>query len=224
MEQPKKDVGFVSISAGAGLTAIFKNLGVDEVIEGGQTMNPSTEDILNAVDKINADHIFVLPNNKNIILAAEQAAALSEDKKLHVIPSRSVPEGISAMFCFEADADPDEMEAAMKDAIKLVDTATVTYAVRDTSIGDKEIREGNILGMLNDQIEVVAEDVMEGTKELIKASIKDESEVVGIYYGADATEESAEELAAFIEENYPDCEVEVQSGGQPLYYYIISVE
>ena len=224
VEQPKKDVGFVSISAGAGLTAIFKNLGVDEVIEGGQTMNPSTEDILNAVDKINADHIFVLPNNKNIILAAEQAAALSEDKKLHVIPSRSVPEGISAMFCFEADADPDEMEAAMKDAIKLVDTATVTYAVRDTSIGDKEIREGNILGMLNDQIEVVAEDVMEGTKELIKASIKDESEVVGIYYGADATEESPEELAAFIEENYPDCEVEVQSGGQPLYYYIISVE
>ena len=223
-EQPKKDVGFVSISAGEGLTAIFKNLGVDEVIEGGQTMNPSTEDILNAVDKINADHIFVLPNNKNIILAAEQAAALSENKKLHVIPSRSVPEGISAMFCFEADADPDEMEAAMKDAIKLVDTATVTYAVRDTSIGDKEIREGNILGMLNDQIEVVAEDVMEGTKELIKASIKDESEVVGIYYGADATEESAEELAAFIEENYPDCEVEVQSGGQPLYYYIISVE
>ena len=223
-EQPRKDVGFVSISAGAGLTAIFKNLGVDEVIEGGQTMNPSTEDILNAVDKINADHIFVLPNNKNIILAAEQAAALSEDKKLHVIPSRSVPEGISAMFCFEADADPDEMEAAMKDAIRLVDTATVTYAVRDTSIGDKEIREGNILGMLNDQIEVVAEDVMEGTKELIKASIKDESEVVGIYYGADATEESAEELAAFIEENYPDCEVEVQSGGQPLYYYIISVE
>jgi DAK2 domain fusion protein YloV len=223
-EQPRKDVGFVSISAGAGLTAIFKNLGVDEVIEGGQTMNPSTEDILNAVDKINADHIFVLPNNKNIILAAEQAAKLSEDKKLHVIPSRSVPEGISAMFCFEADADPDEMEAAMKDAIKLVDTATVTYAVRDTSIGDKEIREGNILGMLNDQIEVVAEDVMEGTKELIKASIKDESEVVGIYYGAEATEESAEELAAFIEENYPDCEVEVQSGGQPLYYYIISVE
>ena len=223
-EQPRKDVGFVSISAGAGLTAIFKNLGVDEVIEGGQTMNPSTEDILNAVDKINADHIFVLPNNKNIILAAEQAAKLSEDKKLHVIPSRSVPEGISAMFCFEADADPDEMEAAMKDAIRLVDTATVTYAVRDTSIGDKEIREGNILGMLNDQIEVVADDVMEGTKELIKASIKDESEVVGIYYGADATEESAEELAAFIEENYPDCEVEVQSGGQPLYYYIISVE
>lgn len=223
-EQPKKDVGFVSISAGEGLTKIFKNLGVDEVIEGGQTMNPSTEDILNAVDKINADHIFVLPNNKNIILAAEQAAELSEEKKLHVIPSRSVPEGISAMFCFEHGADPDDMEEAMKDAIKMVDTATVTYAVRDTSIGDKEIKEGNILGMLNDQIEVVAEDVMEGTKELIKASVTEDSEVIGIYYGADATEEDAEELAAFIEENYPDCEVEVQSGGQPLYYYIISVE
>ncbi len=223
-EQPKKDVGFVSISAGEGLTNIFKNLGVDEVIEGGQTMNPSTEDILNAVDKINADHIFVLPNNKNIILAAEQAAKLSEEKKLHVIPSRSVPEGISAMFCFEHGADPDDMEAAMKDAIQMVNTATVTYAVRDTSIGDKEIKEGNILGMLNDQIEVVAEDVMEGTKELIKASVTEDSEVVGIYYGSDATEEDAAELAAFIEENYPDCEVEVQSGGQPLYYYIISIE
>lgn len=223
-EQPKKDVGFVSISSGEGLTSIFKNLGVDEVIEGGQTMNPSTEDILNAVDKINADHIFVLPNNKNIILAAEQAAKLSEDKKLHVIPSRSVPEGISAMFCFEHEADPDDMEEAMKEAIQMVNTATVTYAVRDTSIGDKEIKEGNILGMLNDQIEVVAEDVMEGTKELIKASVTEDSEVVGIYYGADVTEEDAEELAAFIEENYPDCEVEVQNGGQPLYYYIISVE
>lgn len=137
---------------------------MDEVIEGGQTMNPSTEDILNAVDKINAEHIFILPNNKNIILAAEQAAKLSEEKKLHVIPSRSVPEGISAMFCYEHDADPDEMEAAMKDAIQQVDTATVTFAVRDTSIGDKQIKEGNILGMLNDEIEVVAEDVMEARR------------------------------------------------------------
>ncbi len=223
-EQPKKDVGFVSISAGEGLTKIFKNLGVDEVIEGGQTMNPSTEDILNAVDKINAEHIFILPNNKNIILAAEQAAKLSEEKKLHVIPSRSVPEGISAMFCYEHDADPDEMEAAMKDAIQQVDTATVTFAVRDTSIGDKQIKEGNILGMLNDEIEVVAEDVMEGTKELLRNAITEESEVVSIYYGADTAEEDAKELSAFIEEEFPDCEVEVQDGGQPLYYYIISIE
>lgn len=223
-EQPKKDIGFVSISAGEGLTKIFKNLGVDEVIEGGQTMNPSTEDILNAVDKINAEHIFILPNNKNIILAAEQAAELSEDKKLYVIPTRSVPEGISAMFCYEHDANPDEMESAMKDAIRQVDTATVTYAVRDTSIGDKEIKKGNILGMLNDEIEVVAEDVMEGTKELLRNAITEDSEVVAIYYGADATEESAKELSAFLEEEFPDCEVEVQDGGQPLYYYIISVE
>ena len=187
-------------------------------------MNPSTEDILNAVNQINAEHIFILPNNKNIILAAEQAAKLCEEKKLHVIPSRSVPEGISAMFCYEHEADPDEMEAAMKDAMQQVDTATVTYAVRDTSIGDKKIKEGNILGMLNDEIEVVAEDVMEGTKELLRAAITEESEVIGIYYGADATEENAQELAAFIEDNYPDCEVEVQNGGQPLYYYIISVE
>ncbi len=223
-KQPKKEIGFVSISAGEGLTKIFKNLGVDEVIEGGQTMNPSTEDILNAVDKINADHIFILPNNKNIILAAEQAARLSEEKKLHVIPSRSVPEGISAMFCFEDGAEPDAMEEAMKDAIRLVNTATVTYAVRDTSFGDKEIKEGNILGMLNDQIEVVAEDVVEGTKELLAAAVTEDSEMIGIYYGSDVTESDAEEIAAFIEEKYPDCEVEVQNGGQPLYYYIISVE
>lgn len=223
-EQPKKEIGFVSISAGAGLTEIFKNLGVDVVIEGGQTMNPSTEDILNAVEKINAEHIFVLPNNKNIILAAEQAAALSEEKQLHVIPTRSVPQGISAMFCYEDGADPAEMEEAMKEAIRTVQTASVTYAVRDTSIGEKQIKEGNILGMLEDEIAVVAEDVMETTKELIRAAVTEDSEMIGIYYGADATEEEAEALAAFIEAEYPDCEVEIQDGGQPLYYYIISVE
>lgn len=223
-EQPKKEIGFVSISAGAGLTEIFKNLGVDVVIEGGQTMNPSTEDILNAVEKINAEHIFVLPNNKNIILAAEQAAALSEEKQLHVIPTRSVPQGISAMFCYEDGADPAEMEEAMKEAIRTVQTASVTYAVRDTSIGEKQIKEGNILGMLEDEIAVVAEDVMETTKELIRAAVTEDSEMIGIYYGADATEEEAETLAAFIEAEYPDCEVEIQDGGQPLYYYIISVE
>lgn len=223
-EQPKKDIGFVSISAGEGLTKIFENLGVDKVIEGGQTMNPSTEDILNAVEQINAAHVFVLPNNKNIILAAEQAAKLVEGKTIHVIPSRSVPEGISAMFCFEQGATADAMEESMKEAIQMVDTATVTYAVRDTAIGEKQIKEGNILGMLNDAIEVVATDVAEGTKELIRAAVTAESEVVSVYYGADVTEEDAEEIAAYIEETYPDCEVEVQNGGQPLYYYIISVE
>lgn len=223
-ERPKKDIGFVSISAGSGLTAIFHNLGVDEVIEGGQTMNPSTEDILNAVDKINADHIFILPNNKNIILAAEQAAKLSEDKKLYVIPTKSVPQGISAMFCYEEGADPEEMAEEMKEAITAVTTATVTYAVRETTIGDKEIHEGDILGMLNDSIAVVGKDIAESTKELLAEAVTDESEMISVYYGADVTEEDAEALAAYIEETYPDCEVELQMGGQPLYYYIISVE
>ena len=223
-ERPKKDIGFVSISAGSGLTAIFHNLGVDEVIEGGQTMNPSTEDILNAVDKINADHIFILPNNKNIILAAEQAAKLSEDKKLYVIPTKSVPQGISAMFCYEEGADPEEMAEEMKEAITAVATATVTYAVRETTIGDKEIHEGDILGMLNDSIAVVGKDIAESTKELLAEAVTDESEMISVYYGADVTEEDAEAFAAYIEETYPDCEVELQMGGQPLYYYIISVE
>lgn len=220
----RKAVGFVSISTGDGLTEIFKNLGVDEVIEGGQTMNPSTEDILNAVEKVNADNVFILPNNKNIILAAEQAAALSEDKKLFVIPTKSVPEGISAVFCCEDGAAPEELERAMNEAAQAVDTAQVTFAVRDTSFGDKEIHEGNILGMLNDKIEVVAEDVAAGTKELLQKAVADDSEIISIYYGADVTKEDAEEIAAFAEEHYPDCDVEVQEGGQPLYYYIISVE
>ena len=220
----RKDVGFVSISTGDGLTAIFKNLGVDEVIEGGQTMNPSTEDILNAVEKVNADKVFILPNNKNIILAAEQAAALSEDKKLFVIPTKSVPEGISAVFCCEEGAAPEELEKTMNEAVQAVDTAQVTFAVRDTSIGDKEIHEGNILGMLNDKIEVVAEDIAAGTKELLQKAVTEDSEIISIYYGADVTKEDAEEIAAYVEEQYPDCDVELQDGGQPLYYYIIAVE
>lgn len=220
----RKDTGFVSISTGDGLTEIFKNLGVDEVIEGGQTMNPSTEDILNAVGKVNADNVFILPNNKNIILAAEQAAALSEDKKLFVIPTKSVPEGISAMFCREDGMEPEKLSEAMKGAIQAVDTAQVTFAMRDTSIGDKEIHEGNILGMLNDKIEVVAEDITAAAKELLQKAVKKDSELISIYYGEDVTKEDAEEIAAFVEEQYPDCDVEVQRGGQPLYYYTISVE
>ncbi len=223
-EVPMKKLGFVSVSAGEGLTEIFKNLGVDEVIEGGQTMNPSTEDILNAVEKIHAEHIIILPNNKNIILAAEQAVQLCEDKKLYVVPSRSVPEGISAMFCYEEDADPAELVDAMKEAISSVSTATLTYAVRDTSYGDKEIHEGDILGMLNDEIEVVSSSVEEGIEALLKKGITEDSEMISIYYGADTTEADAQKVADFIEENYPDCEVEVQNGGQPLYYYIVSIE
>jgi len=223
-ELPKKDIGFVSISAGAGLSDIFRNLGVDMIIEGGQTMNPSTEDILNAVDQINAENIIVLPNNKNIILAAEQAVDLCEDKKLFVVPTRSVPEGISAMFCNAEGLGAEEMTEAMKEAIQAVSTVSVTYAVRDTNFGDKEIAEGDILGLLNDEIVVVAKDVAEGTKEVLKQTVTDENEMVSIYYGTDVTAEDAQEIADFIMESYPDCEVEIQSGAQPLYYYIISVE
>lgn len=223
-ELPKKDIGFVSISAGAGLSDIFRNLGVDMIIEGGQTMNPSTEDILNAVDQINAENIIVLPNNKNIILAAEQAVDICEDKKLFVVPTRSVPEGISAMFCNAEGLGAEEMTEAMKEAIQAVSTVSVTYAVRDTNFGDKEIAEGDILGLLNDEIVVVAKDVAEGTKEVLKQTITDENEMVSIYYGTDVTAEDAQEIADFIMESYPDCEVEIQSGAQPLYYYIISVE
>nr|WP_317856434.1 DAK2 domain-containing protein [Chakrabartyella piscis] len=221
---PKKAIGFVSVSAGKGLSDIFKNLGVDVVIEGGQTMNPSTDDILSAVEKINADHVIVLPNNKNIILAAEQAQKICEDKKIHVIPTKSVPQGISAMFCYSEGGDVDDMVDEMKDVIGGVSTVAVTYAVRDTSFEDKVITSGDILGMLNDKIEVVAKDIAEGTKETLRKTITDDSELVGIYYGCEASLAEAEEIAAFVEEEYPDCEVEIQQGDQPLYYYIISVE
>ncbi len=221
---PKKEIGFVAISAGDGLTAIFHNLGVDEVLEGGQTMNPSTEDILNAVAKVNADNVFILPNNKNIILAAEQAAALSEDKKLYVIPTKSVPQGITAMFCHETDTTPEALADAMNEAITTVTTASVTFAVRETTIGEKEIHEGDILGMLEGDIAVVGEDMAQTTKDLLAKAITEDSEMIGVYYGADVSEQDAADMVAYIEENYPDCEVELQSGGQPLYYYIISVE
>ncbi len=223
-DMPKKAIGFVSVSAGQGLSDIFKNLGVDIVIEGGQTMNPSTDDILSAVEKINADHVIVLPNNKNIILAAEQAQKICDSKKVHVIPTKSVPQGISAMFCYSEGGDADNMVEEMKEVIGGVSTVAVTYAVRDTSFEDKVITSGDILGMLNDKIEVVAKDVLEGTKETLRKTITEDSELVGIYYGCEATEADAEEIAAFIEEEYPDCEVEIQKGDQPLYYYIISVE
>lgn len=223
-DMPKKEVGFVAISAGAGLSDIFKNLGVDVMIEGGQTMNPSTEDILNAVEKINADHIVILPNNKNIILAAEQAVEICEGKTLHVIPTKSVPEGISAMFCYAEGSDVTSMVEAMKEAIQTVSTVAVTYAVRDTQFDGKTIQAGDILGMLNDKITAVTKTVLEGAKEALCAAITEDSEMIGIYYGADTAESEAEELMEFIHETYPQCEVEIHKGAQPLYYYIISVE
>lgn len=222
--EPAKELGFISVSVGSGLSDIFKNLGVDEIIEGGQTMNPSTEDILNAVEKINAKNIIVLPNNKNIILAAEQAAKLSKDKKIYVVPSKTIPEGITAMINYNIGEGVEENVSNMTDSLSYVKTAMVTYAVRETSIDDKKIEEGDILGMLGGNISVVSKDIMEGTKELIDNAIDEDSEMISIYYGSDVKEEDADELAQYIEEKYPDCEVEVQMGNQPLYYYIISVE
>ncbi len=223
-EKPKKEIGFVSISTGDGLTEIFRNLGVDEVIEGGQTMNPSTDDILKAVEKINADHVFILPNNKNIILAAQQAAKLSEDKTLYVIPSKSVPQGISAMLCNDGSTDAEALQTAMLEAIGLVKTATVTYAVRETTIGERQIQQGDLLGILDENIEVVGKDLAESTKELLEKAVDADSEIITIYYGAEVSQADAKQFADEIEERYADCEVDLHKGGQPLYYYIISIE
>ncbi|MEA4973203.1 MAG: DAK2 domain-containing protein [Candidatus Metalachnospira sp.] len=219
-----KATGFISICAGSGLKAIFKDLGVDEIIEGGQTMNPSTEDILNAVNKIDADNIIIMPNNKNIILAAEQAKSMTEDKKVFVIPTKSVPEAISAMLCYNSEDEIETVVEQMNDAIASVKTATVTYAVRDTKIGDKEIMTGDILGMLNGDIAVVGKDIEQATKDLIEKAANEDSEIISIYYGSDITEEQANKISEFIGEKFPDCEVEIHAGNQQLYYYIISVE
>lgn len=223
-EEPRKNIGFLTISVGEGLTEIFKALGVDEVLSGGQTMNPSTEDILKAAQNINADHVFVLPNNKNIILAAQQAAGLMEDKTLHVIPTRSIPEGIAAMICCMPDADPQELEEHMTEGIKATVSGSVTYAVRDTHMGEFSIQEGDILALKNDDICQVGQDLMEATKQLLEAMISDETSIVTIYYGEDATEEQAQELADYVNETHPDLDVDIQDGGQPLYYFLLSAE
>ena len=219
-----KEVGFISVSIGDGIGEIFKGLGVDYLIEGGQTMNPSTEDMLNAIAEVNADTIFIFPNNKNIILAANQAQALTEDKKIIVIPTKTVPQGISAIISFDAAKTPEENEEAMKEAISLVKTGQVTYAVRDTHIDDKEIKEGNIMGIGDHSILAVGEDIAEITKETIGLMIDEDSELISVYYGEDITEEDAHALGDELQEQYPDCEVEVYEGGQPIYYYVVSVE
>lgn len=224
IQEVSKNIGFISISSGEGLTKIFKNLGVDEVIEGGQTMNPSTEDILNSISRINAKNIIILPNNKNIILAAKQAANLEKDKKVFVISTKTIPEGISAMLNYIKDNSIEENIENMKESILEIKTATLTYAVRDTIVDEKEIKENDILGMLNDKIVSVTKDIFEGAKEIIKKSIDDESSIISIYYGRDIKKEDAQRLVSYVDENFPNCEVELEYGGQPLYYYIISVE
>ena len=222
--QPAKEVGFIAVSAGEGLTDIFKGLGVDYLIEGGQTMNPSTEDMLNAIDQVNAKNIFILPNNKNIILAAEQARDLTEDKKIVVLPTKTIPQGISAMIGYMPEASVDENAENMKDACQDIASGQVTYAVRDTSIDGKEIHNGDIMGINDDGIAAVGKDLMETTIDLLSTMVDEDSELICLYYGADVSKQDADALSDEIEEKFPECEVEVNFGGQPIYYYMISVE
>ena len=221
---PAKETGFIAVSAGNGLTDIFKELGTDYLIEGGQTMNPSTEDMLNAIERVNAKTIYIFPNNKNIILAANQARDLTEDKKIIVIPTKTVPQGITAMISFVPEKSPEENEAEMLDAISKVRTGQITYAVRDTRIEDNEIHEGDIMGIGDKGILAVGSNKQEVAEATVKAMMSDDAEVISIYYGADTSEKAAKALGSALEEAYPDCEVEINRGGQPIYYYIISVE
>ena len=222
--EPRKEVGFIAVSIGEGMNEIFRELGADYIIEGGQTMNPSTEDMLNAIDQVNAEHIFILPNNKNIILAANQAQALTEDKDIIVVPSKTVPQGITAIINYMPDADAQTNLEAMIEGIGNVKTGQVTYAVRDTHIDDKEIHEGDIMGIGDSGILAVGQSVEETTKEMLAQLVDEEAELISLYYGQDVQEESAENFAQEIEDLYPDVDVDVHSGGQPIYYYVLSVE
>ena len=223
-EIEKKEVGFISVSIGEGFGQIFRDLGVDYLIEGGQTMNPSTEDMLNAIAKVNAKTIYIFPNNKNIVLAANQARDLTEDKEIVVVPTKTIPQGITAMISYVPEKNSAENTEAMLQAIEHVKTGQITYAVRDTRIDDKEIHEGDMMGIGDHGILAVGKDRMEVAKETVAQMVDDESEVISIYYGADTEEAEAEELATALEEAYPDCDVDLNAGGQPIYYYVISVE
>ena len=222
--EPAKEYGFISVSAGDGLTEIFRGIGVDYVIEGGQTMNPSTEDILNACDQVNAETIFVLPNNKNIILAANQAKDIIEDKTIIVVPTKTIPQGITAMISFSPDMNPEENLEAMKDASQCVRTGEITYAVRNTTIDGHAIEKDDIMALGDDGLLAVAKEKDQAVLEAVKAMVNDESEIITIYYGQDIPEEEAEALAARIRKAYPQVETELQYGGQPIYYYFLSVE
>ncbi len=228
-QMPRKDVGFVTVCAGAGLAEIFRGLGVDYVIEGGQTMNPSTADILDAVEKVNADTVIVLPNNKNIILAANQAAIMSEDddeegKKIVVVPSKTVPQGVTAIINYVPDIPVEDNIAAMTEAITTVKTGEVTYAVRDTVIDDVQIRQGDFMGIGDSGILSVGVDMSDVTFDMLNKMMNDDLELISIYYGDEVEVSDAEALRDRISEKYPQCDVELQNGGQPIYYYVISAE
>ncbi|MDO5389534.1 MAG: DAK2 domain-containing protein [Eubacteriales bacterium] len=223
-ETPMKEVGFISVSIGEGVKEIFTDLGVDYLIEGGQTMNPSTEDMLNAIEQVAAKNIYILPNNKNIILAANQAQALTEDKNIVVIPTRTIPQGITAVISYSPDSSVEENEQMMLEAIENVKTGQVTYAVRDTHIDDKEIHEHDIMGIGDHGILAVGTDISSVALEMVAAMVDEDSELISVYFGEDIDEEKAQELLENLEEKYPDCDVELNYGGQPIYYYVISVE
>lgn len=222
--EPRKDYGFITVSIGAGMNEIFADLGVDYIIEGGQTMNPSTEDMLTAIDQVNAETIFVLPNNKNIVMAANQARDLTEDKKIVVIPTKTVPQGITAIINFNPDEDAKANEETMLEEIKNVKTGQVTYAVRDTRIDEKEIHEGDIMGIGDAGILSVGTSIDGTTKDMLAHLVDEDSELISIYYGEDVSDEEAETFVAELEEMYPDVDIDAYYGGQPIYYYVLAVE
>lgn len=222
--EPEKEVGFISVSVGDGMGEIFRELGADYLIEGGQTMNPSTEDVLQAISHVNAKNIFIFPNNKNIILAANQARDLTEDKNIIVIPTKTIPQGITALISYVPDKTVEQNTEEMLEAMTHVKTGQVTYAVRDTKIDDKEIRQGDIMGIGDKGILAVGQGIEDITVETLKEMVDEDTEIISIYYGADVTEEAAEQLCERLEELYPDFDVEINQGGQPIYYYVVSVE
>lgn len=223
-QMPEKEVGFISVSVGDGMSAIFKDLGADYLIEGGQTMNPSTEDVLEAIAKVNAKNIFVFPNNKNIILAANQARDLTEDKNIIVIPTKTIPQGITALINYVPEKTIEENTEEMLESITTVKTGQITYAVRNTKIDEKEIHEGDIMGIGDAGILAVGRDRLQVAEEMVAEMVDEESEIISVYYGEDVSEEDAEALSDSLTEKYPECEVELNQGGQPIYYYLISVE
>ncbi len=223
-QQPHKDIGFIAVSVGAGINEIFSGLGVDYLIEGGQTMNPSTEDMLNAISHVNADNIYILPNNKNIILAANQAQMLVKDKNIIVLPTKTVPQGITAVINYVPDLGIEENTATMNEELVKVKSGQVTYAVRDTVIDDKEIKQGDYMGIGDAGIVAVGSEMTEVTYQMIQNMADDSNELISIYYGEEVSEEDAEQLQKRVSEDFPGHDVELQYGGQPIYYYIVSVE
>ena len=221
---PHKEVGFIAVSIGSGLGDIFRELGADSLIEGGQTMNPSTQDIMTAVDKVNADTVFILPNNKNIILAAEQAQNLIHGKKIIVVPTKTIPQGITALINYLPEKSPEENEALMREEIRNVKTVELTYAVRDTKIDEQTIHAGDIMGVGDSGIIAVGTQIPDTAIASLERMVEEDTELISVYYGSDTSEENAEALGEQIRERFPDCEVEVAAGGQPIYYYIMSVE